>query len=266
MNLRIVVFFVIGLFIFLLDTSLNSQEDSRDIYISDQELTSLLSAWKSQVGRPPSDEEIVNIINNFVEEEILYREALLLGLDQEDRIIKRRLAQKITFLKQETIPDEPSQEDQKKFFEQNKNNYFVPTTYSFSHHYFSKENDAKARANEAFEDFQTEGIELRGDPFFLGKNFYQNSGDEIQKNFGALFFFLIEKLPMNEWSGPHKSAFGEHIVFVKDISAGFLPPLEKVISSVQQDYLTQAQDEAVAKYIDEIRSEYSVVINPNYKF
>ena len=71
---------------------------------------------------------------------------------------------------------------------------------------------------------------------------------------------------MNEWSGPHKSAFGEHIVFVKDISAGFLPPLEKVISSVQQDYLTQAQDEAVAKYIDEIRSEYSVVINPNYKF
>ena len=100
MNLRIIVFFIIGLVIFLLDIGLNSQEDSKDIYISDQELTSLLSAWQSQVGRPPSDEEIVNIINNLVQEEILYREALLLGLDQEDRIIKRRLAQKITFLKQ----------------------------------------------------------------------------------------------------------------------------------------------------------------------
>ena len=76
MNLRIIVFFIIGLVIFLLDISLNSQEDSKDIYISDQELTSLLSAWQSQVGRPPSDEEIVNIINNLVQEEILYREII----------------------------------------------------------------------------------------------------------------------------------------------------------------------------------------------
>ena len=76
----------------------------------------MLSAWQSQVGRPPSDEEIVNIINNFVQEEILYREALLLELDQEDRIIKRRLAQKITFLKQETIPDDPSQEEIRRNF------------------------------------------------------------------------------------------------------------------------------------------------------
>ena len=119
MNLRILVFFAIGLLIFFLDIGFNSEQNSKDIYISDQELTSLLSAWQSQVGRPPSDEEIVSIINNFVQEEILYREALLLELDQEDRIIKRRLAQKITFLKQETIPDDPSQEELKNFFELN---------------------------------------------------------------------------------------------------------------------------------------------------
>ena len=116
MNLRILVFFVIGLLIFFLDIGFNAEQDSKDIYISDQELTSLLSAWQSQVGRPPSDEEIVSIINNFVQEEILYREALLLELDQEDRIIKRRLAQKITFLKQETIPDDPSARRIRKFF------------------------------------------------------------------------------------------------------------------------------------------------------
>ena len=83
MNLRILVFFAIGLLIFFLDIGFNAEQDSKDIYISDQELTSLLSAWKSQVGRPPSDEEIVSIINNFVQEEILYREALLLELDQD---------------------------------------------------------------------------------------------------------------------------------------------------------------------------------------
>ncbi len=266
MNLRILVFFVIGLFIFILDIGFNSEQDSKDIYISDQELTSLLSAWQSQVGRPPSDEEIVNIINNFVQEEILYREALLLDLDQEDRIIKRRLAQKITFLKQETIPDDPSQDELEKFFEQNKNNYYVPATYSFSHHYFSKESSAKERAAKAFNDYQTNGAELKGDPFFLGKNFYQNSADEIKKNFGELFFLAIENLNLNEWSGPHESAFGEHIILLKEVITGFSPPLEKVILRVQQDYLSQAQDKAIAEYINEIRSQYRVIINPDYQF
>ena len=266
MNLRIIVFFVLGLLIFLLDITLNSQEDSKDIYISDQELTSLLGAWQSQVGRPPSDEEIVNIINNFVKEEILYREALLLGLDQEDRIIKRRLAQKITFLKQETIPDDPSQEELGKFFDQNKKNYFVPTTYSFSHHYFSKETNAKERANNALQAFQQNNVALKGDPFFLGKNFYQNSEDEIKKNFGELFFSTIENLSLNEWSGPHESVFGQHIILLKEVQNGFSPPLEKVLIKVQQDYLSQAQDQAIDEYINEIRSQYRVIINPDYKF
>ncbi len=266
MSLRILVFFVIGLFIFILDIGFNSEQDSKDIYISDQELTSLLSAWQSQVGRPPSDEEIVNIINNFVQEEILYREALLLDLDQEDRIIKRRLAQKITFLKQETIPDDPSQKELEKFFEQNKNNYYVPATYSFSHHYFSNESSAKERVAKAFNDYQTNGAELKGDPFFLGKNFYQNSADEIKKNFGELFFLAIENLALNKWSGPHESAFGEHIILLKEVTAGFSPPLEKVLLRVQQDYLLQAQDKAITEYINKIRSQYRVIINPDYQF
>jgi len=265
-SLRIIVFFLIGLLIFVLDIGFNSEQDSKDIYISDQELTSLLSAWKSQVGRPPNDEEIVNIINNFVQEEILYREALLLNLDEEDRIIKRRLAQKITFLKQETVPDDPSQEELEKFFDQNKSSYYVPATYSFSHHYFSKESSAKERATKAFNNYQTNGVELKGDPFFLGKNFYQNSANEIKKNFGELFFSTIKNLPVNEWSGPHESAFGYHIVLLKEVKTGFSPPLEKVQIKVQQDYLSEAQDKAIAQYINEIRSQYRVIINPNYKF
>ena len=176
------------------------------------------------------------------------------------------MAQKITFLKQETIPNDPSQEEIKKFFEKNKNNYFIPPTYSFSHHYFSKESNAKERAAEAFHEYQTNGAELTGDPFFLGKNFYQNSEDEIKKNFGALFFLAIENLAINEWSGPHESVFGEHIILLKEITTGFYPPLEKVLLRVQQDYLSEAQEKAIAEYINEIRSQYRVIINPDYKF
>ena len=91
MKRRIFYFFLIGLFIYIIDIGSNYDE-SKDIFISDQEIISLVNAWKSQVGRDPTDDEIARIINNLVNEEILYREAIALGLDKEDRIIKRRLA------------------------------------------------------------------------------------------------------------------------------------------------------------------------------
>jgi hypothetical protein len=111
LKFKIFIFFLIGLFIYIIDIGFNSDQNSKDIFISDQEITSLISAWKSQVGRSPTDDEISRIITNLIEEEILYREALLLGLDKEDRIIKRRLAQKISFLKQESLVDKPSNND-----------------------------------------------------------------------------------------------------------------------------------------------------------
>ena len=77
--LRIVLFFVLGLIIYLADVTMNLDEESKDIYISDQELNSLFSAWNSQVGRPPNEEEAINIINDFIEEEILYRESYAAG-------------------------------------------------------------------------------------------------------------------------------------------------------------------------------------------
>ena len=136
MKYKLSIFFIVGLTIYLIDIVLNSY-DEKEIYISDQEIISLVSAWKSQVGRNPTDDEIVRIINNLVEEEILYREALNLGLDQDDKIIKRRLAQKISFLKQESIVDNPSNNELLDYFNNNKDKYFIEPTFTFTHYYLS---------------------------------------------------------------------------------------------------------------------------------
>ena len=124
--------------LYFIDVSLNSYDD-KEIYISDQEILSLVNAWKSQVGRNPNDDEITRIINNLVDEEILYREALALGLEKNDRIIKRRLAQKISFLKEESNLDSPTKEDLLNYFENNKDKYFINSTYTFTHYFFSLE-------------------------------------------------------------------------------------------------------------------------------
>ena len=101
MTKKLFIFLGIGLSIFLIDLLLNPVDEDKTIFITNDEVMSLVSAWSIQVGRDPNVDEIRSIIDGLVEEEILYREALRLGLDNEDRIIKRRLAQKLTFLRQD---------------------------------------------------------------------------------------------------------------------------------------------------------------------
>ena len=129
MKNKILVFFIIGFVLYLIDIGLNNYDD-KEIFISDSEITSLITAWRSQVGRNPNDDEVARIINDLVQEEILYREALKLGLDKDDRIIKRRLAQKLSFLKQESVEKLPSSQELKDFFNDNKEKYYIEPEYT----------------------------------------------------------------------------------------------------------------------------------------
>ena len=130
---KIFLFFAIGIAIYLIDIAFNYDESSKDIVITDQEIKSLISAWKQQVGRNPSEDEIIRIINDYLEEEILYREAIKLGLDKNDIIIKRRLAQKIGFLRQEADSSLPLEEEVRDFYNKNIDKYFVGKRITFSH-------------------------------------------------------------------------------------------------------------------------------------
>ena len=131
-----------------------------------------------------SKERIIVGVNDFIEEDILYREALRLGLDQNDRIIKRRLAQKISFLKQETDKEEPSSKKLADFFDVNKDKYYVPPTFSFTHFYFSESSEAENKAKKALSEIVEFGAPSSSEPFFLGKNFSEYSLGEIEQAFG----------------------------------------------------------------------------------
>ena len=267
MKTRIILFFIIGLCIYLLDIGLNPQEDPKEIYISDQEVLSLVSAWESQVGRKPNDDEISRIINNLIEEEILYREALLLGLDQEDRIIKRRLAQKISFLKQETLINKPSNNDLINYYNVNKDNYFVKPTYTFTHYFFSAEDNSLVRSNNAFKEILAGSNNIEADPFFLGKNFIGKNIDEISRSFGKIFSLNFTKdITLNEWLGPFKSSFGHHIIKVNTTSSGYYPMITEVLNQVEIDLLAQKRDLAINEYIAKVKLEYKVYVNQNLEY
>ena len=261
MKYKLLIFFLVGFLIYLIDIGLNSY-DEKEIYISDQEIISLVTAWKSQVGRNPNDDEITRIINNLVEEEILYREALLLGLEKEDRIIKRRLAQKISFLKQESIPKAPSYNDLSNYYNNNKDKYFIDPKYTFTHYFFSSDNDSNKRSKEAFTNIDL-NFEIKSDPFFLGKNFVDITKRDIESDFGNNFSNYFDSIELNKWIGPFESAFGHHIIYVTNYQEGFYPDINNVLNKVEVDFMLYQKDMALEKYLNEIKSEYKIYINPD---
>ena len=262
MKNKVFIFFIIGIFLYLIDIGLNSDED-KNIYISDQEVISLINAWKSQVGREPTDDEISRIINNLVQEEILYREALNLGLEREDKIIKRRLAQKISFLKQESILKDFSQKEIIDFYKANRDKYYVPDSYTFTHKFFASNNNSKERAQNHLNN--SNSLYENSDPFFLGKNFADVSSVEINSNFGSSFSSYFKNPPINQWIGPYKSSFGHHNLYITNYTPGFHPALEEIYNQLLVDLNQLKRDSAISDFIKEVGPEYSVVINPDLK-
>ena len=135
---KILIFLSIALFLYLFDWFLNS-DDENMIYVSDNDIDFLVSTWNDQMQRPPNEEELKTIIENFIQNEVLYREALKLNLDSGDIIVKRRLVQKLGFLKQEEGVKIPNDKELKEYFNENKVEFRIPKRLSFNHIFFSKE-------------------------------------------------------------------------------------------------------------------------------
>ena len=124
-----------------------------------------------------------------------YREALLLGLDQEDTIIKRRLAQKISFLKEESIPEIPTIEELNEYYKNNKEKYYIEPSFTFTHYYFSENNNSLERSQQALKALQ-DNNKVKSDPFYLGKTFANEPLRNINTNFSKTFSKeLIEAVP-----------------------------------------------------------------------
>ena len=242
-----------------------SADEDKNIFVSDQEILSLISAWRSQVGRDPTDDELARIINNLIDEEILYREALLLGLDQEDTIIKRRLAQKISFLKEESIPEIPTTEELNEYYKNNKEKYYIESSFTFTHYYFSENNNSLERSQQALKALQ-DNSKVKSDPFYLGKTFANESLRNINTNFGESFSNELMTADLAVWNGPFESTYGHHIVYINSVIPGYIPEIEEVLRQVEVDFLQIKREQAVKGFLNNIRSEYTIFINPDLKF
>ena len=197
-------------------------EKNEPIEVDSQLISALLREEASRVGRPlTSIQEREELVSRFVRDEALFREAMHLGLDQGDVIVRRRLIQKMEFLLQNGIEiEEPSDEELRREYDSQSSRFVHPPKRAFTHIFFSKENhrDAEQKARQVLTLLHEEP-RLRashtGDPFLEGYDFPLQTKSRIENRFGSSFADAVFHAS-REWTGPVESSFGFHLIRITD--------------------------------------------------
>lgn len=260
-------FIVLGALLFGLYYGLQGEEvgDERRIVVSTRQVEQLGAMFEQQWRRPPTDEELEGLIASYVREEVMYREAKALGLDRDDTVVRRRLAQKIGFLAQDLATQiEPSDAEVEAFFRDNPDLFREPPRISFDHVYVSTDSRGAAAAADAEEILQAlrsgADPDQQGDRFMLQRRYIRRTPDEVARHFGRQFATEVLELPRGEWVGPVASGYGLHLVYVEGLEEAFVPELADVRRTVREEYLSQRRREVDEMFYSQLRDGYEVVI------
>lgn len=220
----------------------------------------LTELWTSQMGQPPDEQQLASIVEDWVEEELYFREALRLGLDQKDTIIRRRLVQKLTFLTEDVMVSEPSDGTLRSYFDDNRRSYTEPATVSFSQVFVN--GDASGASIDAVAEQLDEGVDYLtlGDPSLLSRDFTDHSPNQVSANFGGDFFDELARLETGGgWRGPIRSVYGYHFVRVHVFHPENDADYHDVKDAVIADFVRDARDEVKREHLAALKQRYDIV-------
>ena len=267
----LVHFLAIGILLFVVFGLVNDDQSARGdrIEITRADLDQFVAIFSKQWQRQPSPQELQGLIDARIREEVLYREALAMGLDKDDTIVRRRLAQKVEFLMGDASGvAEPDDATLRQYYEQNAERYREPPRLSFSHVYFSTDRrgeQAKADAEALLERLRAASPRVtqvpdEGDSFMLPFVYIDKRTDEIARDFGNAFPAQLAELEPKRWHGPIASPFGIHLVYVGSREEASVPPLEAVRSRVVNDWLVEQRRVADERIYERLRSRYDISV------
>jgi hypothetical protein len=260
-------FLIIGAVIFVVFTVVNKEEatvSGNKIVISSAEIERLMDNWSKKLNRPPTETELQGLIESYIKEEVYYREALALGLDQNDTILRRRLMQKMEFLSNDLADlNQPDESELNKYFVDNQGKYKLPARMSFTHIYFSLDK----RGAMALEDSKKVLSELnvprapeRGDSFMMEYDFIQETPFEVVRLFGKGFAEELFTLGINTWQGPIESGYGLHLVRISEKVDSRMPELASVIDKVRTDLMFEQRQKMNKEIYEKFKERYEIVV------
>lgn len=251
------------------DTPKGVPDDNR-IVISAAEVDRLALAWTQRWQRPPSEDEFGGMVREAIREQVLYREAMALGLDRDDVVIRRHLRQKFEFVTQDLAYDtDPDEATLRAYYEAQPDRYAQSAQVSFSHILFSTDRRgaaAEADAAQALADLQSatgpETADQLGDATSLPPGFEKISAVEVEAMFGPDFAAWVLRQEEGRWSGPIPSGYGLHLVRLSDRISGGPIAFETVRQRVKDDWVYEQRVAANEAIFLKLLDRYEVVVEP----
>jgi hypothetical protein len=264
-------FLILGALVFALYGFIGPDAPGDDeIVVTRGQQEHLVTAFTRTWRRPPTQIEFTNIVDDWIREEIAYREGLSMGLDTDDTIIRRRLRQKLEILAEDIISlAEPTDEMLKEYLEQNADMYTLEPRYTLRQVYFNVDDRGAAAeqdAEQALLLLQTDSTLTNpadlGDRISIPHRQVDKREAEFAGTFGRQFADALRDLEPGKWQGPILSGFGLHLVYIEELLPGRALTFEEAERDVRRDWDNERRVEAIDKLYEELRLQYTITVEP----
>ncbi len=235
----------------------------RRVVVSAGRIEQLATVFGKTWQRPPTSKELQGLIDDFVLEEVYYRQAVAMGIDRDDTIIRRRLRQKLEFLTDDVSSlVEPGDEELAAYLADNQEKFRASTTYTFRQVYFNPEKHGDSTETHLAGQLELlqSGKMHGGDASLLPESFDQGTRQVIDGTFGKGFSEELDKLTIGDWQGPVRSGLGIHLVQLESRTEGRLPNLAEIRSVVQREWSNDKRIAGRRKMNERLLGEYEVTI------
>ena len=218
--------------------------------------------------RPPTAQELKGLADDYIAEEIYYREAIAMGLDRDDTVIRRRLRQKMEFISEDLASAaKPTDAQLQQYLEQHADKFVQASRLTFQQVFFSSEKRGQAASRDA-ESLLAELQAGRGpanpldagDPTLLPAAMESVSSQEISNTFGSEFAVKVEDAPVGQWAGPFESGYGLHVVRVDQRDPGVTPSLAEIRPLVEREWASEQRTRTNKELLDKLLAKYEVRI------
>jgi len=262
------IFLLLGgaMFVLFQQVSNDALPDNAEIVVSKGQIEALESRFEKVWQRPPGAKELNTLVESYIREEVLYREALALGLDKNDGVVRRRLSQKMQFLFEDLADLEQADDNTLQLFlDKHVDQYTQPTRFSFRQVYFNtskRGQTTQAEAASLLVKLKQGDVDGRfsGDPIMISHQFDLMRETEVERILGAHFVQALSETPTGSWQGPIESDFGLHLVFIDKFVASKVPELDDVRMQVVRDWSAKKRMETNQIIYDKVRQRYHVVV------
>jgi len=240
-----------------------------EIVVDEARIRSLAQNFRRTWQRGPTPEELQGLIESHVREEVMVREALALGLDRDDAIVRRRLQQKMDFLIEEAALAAPASDAElQAFLQANADKFHSEPQFSFEQVYLDPARrgqrlaDDAAKLRASLQDGRASPAQA-GDPLqLLQTRYLQLPQAEIARLFGEDFARALPALAIGQWAGPVSSGYGAHLVRVEAFSPAAVPPLAEVRAQVEREWAHARRQASARRAYEALRAKYLVRIGP----